>query len=73
MNEKEMAARAPGKYKLNPWFDTKKCEPSGFGINVLFKGKWCHVLNEKGDGPLLITNENEARARGREIAAKLPA
>lgn len=60
------------KYKLNPWFDTESLTPAGFGIDILHKGKWCHVLNETKDGPLLIPDENEARKRGREIAARLP-
>ncbi len=61
------------RYKLNPWFDAKLCQSAGFGIDVFVGGKWCHVLNDEGNGPLLIANENEARKRGREIAAKLPA
>lgn len=61
------------RYKLTPWFDSNRLQPAGFGIDVFVNGKWCHVLNDEGNGPLLIANEKDARMRGREIAAKLPA
>ena len=58
------------KFKLNPWFNIKASEPAGFGIDVLCDGAWCHVLNDEGNGPLLIADKAEATCRGQEIVRK---
>ena len=58
------------RYKLNPWYDAAADKPAGFGIDVLYRGEWMHVINEKGDGPLLLADENVAHMRGKAIVER---
>lgn len=59
-------SKLPTRAKINRWFNTKTHE-THLGIDVEVDGKWLHVLNEKGNGPLFLPDEVAAKKECRDI------